>query len=251
VVIEELVAGLDLSLLGRASWERAEAARDLEVLAWIGRFRFVTAEAIGERFGVSWQRANARVKRLERVGLVGTARNHVSEARAVFLTGRACELVGLRRRRAPRPEVQREHEAAIVWLVTRLELEGRADRVLTERECRRLERVEDQRFSVDVAGRYGQEKRWPDVVAEQGDQRIAFEIEFAPKGRERLRRIVEAYRFSPYLGATFLVRSPSLARTIDALAIGVPERCRLRVAPWPGLSKEQQAAVAAATLSPS
>lgn len=43
---------------------------------------------VAARFEVSWQRANARLRRLERVGLVAGEQQHVCEARAVFITGR-------------------------------------------------------------------------------------------------------------------------------------------------------------------
>ena len=56
--------------MGRAGWEVDEAARDLEVVAWVARFRFVTAELLARRLVVSVQRANARVRRLEHAGLV-------------------------------------------------------------------------------------------------------------------------------------------------------------------------------------
>jgi hypothetical protein len=85
--------------VGRCSWDVDEARRDVAALAWIGRFRFVTPEALAERLGVSWQRANARVWRLERLGLVGCSREHVSQPRAVFVTGRGFELLGQPRRR--------------------------------------------------------------------------------------------------------------------------------------------------------
>jgi DNA-binding MarR family transcriptional regulator len=142
---------VDPGLVGRCEWEVEETRRDLEVLAWIGRFRFVTAEALAMRLGVSVQRANARVRRLERLRLVGGERQHVSQARAVFLTGKGHKLLGWERRRAPRAEVHREHEAAIVWLVTQYERRRPDERVLTERECRHLERVGDERFSVEVS----------------------------------------------------------------------------------------------------
>jgi len=53
------------TLVGRRSRETSEARRDREVLLWIARFRFVTAEALAQRFGVSHQRMNARLRRFE------------------------------------------------------------------------------------------------------------------------------------------------------------------------------------------
>ncbi len=229
-------------LLGRCSWEVEEARRDVEVLAWIGRFRFVTPEAIGERFGVSWQRANARVRRLERLGLVRSSREHVSQPRAVFLTGRGHELLGQPRRRSPRAQMQREHEGAIVWLVTQLERDATAGvRVLTERECRRREAADEaRRYSVELNDR---SRRWADVVVERGDRRRAIEIEFAPKGTARLAQIVAAWDASEYDEVFFFVRSAALGRRIQsviprprALHAGPTTRtARVRVLAWPGL----------------
>jgi hypothetical protein len=73
-------------------------------------------------------------------------------------------------------------------------------RVLTERECRRLER-EGEELSVEVAaedasGGRRDRKRWPDVVIEVAGGRRAVEIEFAPKGTARLRGIVRAYAYA-------------------------------------------------------
>ena len=239
-------------LLGRCSWEVDEARRDVEVLAWIGRFRFVTPEAIAERFGVSWQRANARVRRLERLGLVGCAREHVSQPRAVFLTGRGHELLGQPRRRAPRAQVQREHEAAIVWLVTQLERDASAGvQVLTERECRRLEVASDRRYSVELDDRA---RRWADVVVERGDRRRAIEIEFAPKGTARLAHIVAAWQRSEYDEVFFFVRSAALGRRIQSVIPqplvlhGGPARhtARVRVQPWPELPDQDRERLARA-----
>ncbi|HEX8084428.1 MAG TPA: winged helix-turn-helix domain-containing protein [Solirubrobacteraceae bacterium] len=218
------------------------------MLAWVGRFRFVTPQAISERFGVSWQRANARVRRLERLGLVGCERAHVSQPRAVFLTGRGHELLGWPRRRAPRAQVQREHEAAIVWLVTRLEREAAETvRVLTERECRRFEADGDERYSVDVGSADGFRRRWPDVVVEIGGARRAIEVEFAAKGSARLAAIVAAYEQSGYREVLVFVRSAALGRRIaalcaradDPLARFGAQRCVV-VLPWPGLPADSQ-----------
>jgi hypothetical protein len=245
----QLLGAVEPELLGRCAWEVDQARQDLEVLAWVGRFRFVTAQAIGERFGVSWQRANARVRRLERLRLVGCERAHVSQPRAVFLTGRGHELLGWPRRRAPRAEVQREHEAAIVWLVCQLEREaGDKVRVLTERECRRVEgELGDRRYSVPVGGAGGMpQRRWPDLVVEVDGVRRAIEIEFAPKGTARLAGIVAAYEWSSYDEAVFFVRNAALGRRIAGLAwspIGDrfgQRRCAVRVLAWPGLPADER-----------
>jgi hypothetical protein len=247
---------VDPGLVGRCGWEVEQTRRDVELLAWAGRFRFVSAQAISERFAVSWQQANARVRRLERRGLLGTTREHVSQPRAIFLTGKGHELLGWERRRAPRAEVQREHEAAIVWLATQLERDAAfGTRVLTERECRQLEARDQGRFSVEVAAAGRSSRRWPDLVVEDPGGRRAIEIEFAPKGTRRRRGIVEAYEFGgPYAQVVFLVKSAALGRRIRAQAGGYRplgaylklKLAEIRVEPWTGLPAQQRAALGAA-----
>jgi hypothetical protein len=182
------------------------------------------------------------VRRLEREGFLGLERKYASQARAVFLTGRGATLLGWERHRAPRPEVHREHEEAIVWLVTQLERRDEETTVLTERECRRLERETGRRFSVDVAAsNRNDRRRWPDIVIDHGTHRHAIEIEFAPKSSKRLGAIVDGYAIGrTYQRVTFLVKSPALSKRLQVLV----SRCsregrpsRVRVTPWPGLSR--------------
>ena len=44
--------GIGPGAIGRCDWETEQAQTDLELLWWIGRFRFVTAEQIAERLGL-------------------------------------------------------------------------------------------------------------------------------------------------------------------------------------------------------
>jgi len=183
---------------------------DLAVLAWVGRFRFVTAELVSDRFGVSVQRARARLRRLERDGLVARERANQAEEHAVYLTAIGSGWVGLPRRRPPRVHVQRDHELAIAWLSIVLEREALGP-VLTERECRHAEVTGDCRRSVKVfrwAGRVDR-RRWPDLVQET-----------------RLARITADQVAS---------QSHVFARS------QIPKR--VHVEPWPGAPTAQQAAV--------
>ena len=147
--------------MGRPAWDGDEAAKDEAVLRWVERFRFVTAELVARRFGVSCQRANARLRRLEKVGLVGSEQRHVCEARAVFVTGRGATVLGVPRRRPPRTGVQREHELAIVALAIEVELAGAWARVLTDRECRRAERREGVEYSLRGDAVPRDRRHWP------------------------------------------------------------------------------------------
>jgi hypothetical protein len=69
--MSELVAHCGWSV-ARGRRQHVEADRDREWLRWIGRFRFVTADLLALRFGVSVQQARNRVRRLARDGLVMT-----------------------------------------------------------------------------------------------------------------------------------------------------------------------------------
>lgn len=135
------------------------------MLRWVGRFRFVTDELLADRFGVSRQQMNLRVRRLAAAGLVART-GPPMQPRLTMLTRRGARAVDLPVRRAPRTDQQRAHELALVWLVIQLERAGDV-LVRTERECRALEAEGDVRYSVPVlrAGR-AEERRWPDVVLE-------------------------------------------------------------------------------------
>ena len=105
-----------------------------------------------------------------------------------------------------------------------------------------------------VRARFALRLRGRDVV-EGPAGRQAFEIEFAPKGTDRLRRIVDAYGLgSPYRETVFMVKSAALGRRIQRLAnrrATLPASFNtplpaLHVTPWPALPAEQQAALSRA-----
>ena len=93
--------------------------------------------------------------------------------------------------------------------------------------------------------------RWPDAVVQTDETLEAFEIEFAPKGTDRLKRIVSAYQTSDYGRTTFLVKSAALGKRIAPQPVYIPAALRqyhrqreIRVVPWIGLDAEEQRAVA-------
>lgn len=188
---------------------------------WIARFRFVTAEVLADRFEVSHQRVNARLRRLERAGLVVLHRDEPTQPRAVYVSGRGARRVGLRVRRAPRPDAHREHEWALAALVARLERLDASLRVLTERDARAREADSGDRHSADVRPAGGElQRRWPDLIVEHPTAgRVAVEVEFAAKHTERLRRIVAGYLNARWFAQVrVLVREPAVERRIAALA---------------------------------
>ena len=58
------------------------------MLEWIARFRFVTSEILADRFDLSPQGVDARLRRLEQAGLIAREPNRLTQPRVVYVTGR-------------------------------------------------------------------------------------------------------------------------------------------------------------------
>lgn len=242
-------------LVNRSRGTAAEAQRDADVLRFAGRFRFVTDELLADRFEVSRQQMNRRVRRLADAGLLHRS-GGPTQPRLAMLTRRGARAVGLPLRRAPRTDAQREHELALVWLVIQLERVGDVP-VRTERECRALE-SDARRYSVDVMqpGRTA-ERRWPDLVLDGDARRSAIELELSSKGATRLHAIIDAYAASPTFDEVlFVAADPSIARALAAsfraARPAIPEAVRsggavLRVVAHPALNVERQREITEAT----
>jgi hypothetical protein len=232
-------------LVPRARGGAAEAERDHDMLGWIARFRFVTAELLRERFGVSRQQVNAQLRRLESAGMVVRRAEAAGQAWTVSASARGLGAMGLPRRRPARSDVQREHELALVWLVAQLERRGNV--LWTQREGRAREAAGEELYSVDVIERGGRrEKRWPDLVLEQPGRRVAVDHERTAKGRDRLDHIVAGYRVAAWFDEVqFFASEPDVARNL-ARALAKARSDRLSIAPWPGLRRPQRALVQAA-----
>lgn len=232
----------------RSRWTYVEAERDRAVLIWIGRFRFVTVEVLAERFAVSIQRTRARIRRLEAQGLVQRAPRLPTQAAVLALTPAGARAAGSRRHRAPRPDTHRVHELALAELVCELELADRPGlEILTERDARDREADGTRRYSVDVHDDRGRlAKRWPDVLITSPKTIVAIEVEFAEKGSERLRGILDAYLASGMAEVRFLISSPALAARLKRLAAeqarGMrafnPQLCAITIHPWRGVTPE-------------
>lgn len=200
----------------RGRWTRVEARRDVELLAWIDRFRFVTVALAAARFGVSARQMRARLSRLRDEGFVGITSTEGGQERLVFVTSRGARALGRRWSGLPRVGRRRAHELALAEFVVWAELLQRAPGVLTERECRRREAHKHDTFSIPVSG--GQSQRhWPDVVLVSKRGRLAIEVELTTKGADRLMRILHAYVVSDYAQVVYLSPVPAVRRRVEAL----------------------------------
>lgn len=245
----------------RARGGATEAAKDREMLWWIGRFRYTSVELLAMRFEVAPQNVRVRLKRLAAEKLVRLERRSVNDAWLISLTGAGARVIGQPRRKPPRAELHQAHELAIGWLCARLELRNDPEvQVLTEREMRQRDGLargagEPRRYAVDVDGAAdGQRTRWPDLVLVRDGRPIrAVEIEFAQKTDARLQRIVDAYLYGSIPEVVFLTANPHLAEKITRMATADPSSslgpvrwaASVTVAPWPAADDATKARVRA------
>lgn len=190
----------------------------LEQLRFLARVRVASPRQFGAAFEHDAWWAYKRIARLCDQGLADRARPLREFPAAVWATPAALAAVGLVRSRPPRLSLDRvAHDLAVTELLLEL---GRTPgvSVLTERELRREQRRPGP-IPVAAGRSAGSTTHCPDLVVEVEGRRWAVEIEFSAKGRERLRRILAAYRRSDYTGVVYYLREPALARAISRLAL--------------------------------
>lgn len=203
----------------------------LEQLRFLARVRVASPRQFGAAFEHDAWWAYKRIARLCDQGLADRARPLREFPAAVWATPAGLAAVGLARSRPPRLSLDRlAHDLAVTELFLDL---GRTPgvSVLTERELRREQR---RPGPIPVAhGRSaGPATHCPDLVVEVEGRCWAVEIEFSAKGRERLRRILAAYRGSDYTGVVYYLREPALARAISRLALDCGLNGELALRAW-------------------
>lgn len=229
-----------------------EQARDVAVLAWAARFRFVTIGALAVRWQVTEQRMRARVRRLEREGLVLRVRRWTNHPTAIYPSERGLDRLGLAARARPRFDGRFGHELAVIKRVLAAEAFFREAQleatVFTERDARRAEADAATQFAIEVRDAAHRRRRhWPDYVVATGEGSTAVELEFSAKATVRLRSIVRGYlRASAYEFVDFVLleggEHDALRRRLGAIIAtetreaptassprGTP---RLRMVPW-------------------
>jgi hypothetical protein len=204
---------------------------------WIGRFRFVDAEVLSGRFGVSVAAVNGRLRKLEQAGLVLLDASVPGVPRVVHVAGEGGRRIGMRVPARIRPDVQREHELTLARIVAGLELRAIEDLVVfTEREGRHRQRELGAMHSWKVLGATGRtEDRWPDLVVERAGRRTAVELELSPKPSARLERILTGFLTSQdFDGLHIYAAGEALTQRISRLAndLSWPGAPRIRVEQW-------------------
>jgi hypothetical protein len=168
-------------------------SRDLEVLAFIGRFGTVPREA-----ALGWSGAGRSVhldreRRLRLAGLIEVRPDFEDGARLLVATGAGLRACGLRELKVARPSLATvRHETVLARLAARLEPAG--ETLLSERELLAAERAAGRRiYSAELAAGRGHR---PDLVRLTPSGPEAIEVELATKGARRLDAILRAWRYA-------------------------------------------------------
>ncbi len=214
----------------------------IEQLRFLARVRVASPRQFGLAFEHDTWWAYKRIERLRAHGLADGARPLRELPGVAWATPDGLSAAGHTRSRKPRLSLDRlEHDLAVTELLLHMQKSSAAT-ILSERELWRghgspaagLIRVPAW------SGRGGRPAHHcPDLAVDIEGRRWAVEVEFSPKGRERLRSILTAYRESPYAGVAYYVREPTIARAIlrGAEDNGLGRHLDLRAWElWPGPS---------------
>jgi protein involved in plasmid replication-relaxation len=192
-------------------------SRDEQILGWLCRQRFATAEQIGLRFAIGRNRCARRLGELAAAGLLERAQPF--QAPSVYLvTSRALRFAGAALP-APRVDVRTfRHDRGVTGLVVEFELAGAE--TITEREMRAPARGRSEPYTVAFAGSSPRSPRrhFPDLLVRSAGRVTAVELELTAKRTRRLRSILKAYRRAEHIDAVLYLsdRQPLLA-TLEQL----------------------------------
>jgi len=226
--------------------------RDLEILRFIGRYGFATAEVVSDLFGLKCARVYRLLDRLRSGGFLTYRRPYREFAGAYCLTRKGCRVCGLPVMRELKLElVNYRHQLGVLRLGAEEEAQDGSS-VLTEREIRGRASF-GETWAVPLPGP-GTKVRWPDLVVVREHEVIAVELELAAKRSTRLARIIDGYeRQTTYSEVLFVVEQGAVAERIAQIASGwrpgnspntVPAR-RIRIEPWHGSSESERISRAA------
>lgn len=240
--------------------------RDVEWLAWVGRWRFVSAGQLSREFGRRGLSApvkvvERRLRAMRELGLVSSERV-VADVPAVHsLTRDGMRVVGLSGPVVGPKLAEFRHDLAVTDLACELLLQKPGHRLVTEREVRHAETPNQlaRETSVGVVRRWSvvlPEKRfggvYPDLVTETPSGAVwAHELEASRKEHRRLVRLMLAYARASYVrGVKYYAVESVLAgvkkAALEANALSASEGlpARVDVEGWPLLSTSAAGAAA-------
>jgi len=192
---EQLAVSVDPMVLAGVRPQSA-AARDWEIVRWVGRIGVVTIEQLQTRFGLGRTVAYRRVAACVEAGLLERLETLRGVSALIRASRRGLRYAGIRLPLAQAPLELVGHWIACGAVAVALEREFGSDALRSEREVRALER--ERRLPIASAdlgeSPSGFRRLHLADLAVLGEQVIAVEVELTPKAPRRLEEIVRAWR---------------------------------------------------------
>lgn len=212
-----------------SGWRVTE--RDLSWLAWIGRWRAVTAQSLSEEFAARGESAplkkvETRLRAMRSLGLVDASRVLADRPRLHWLTREGMRVAGLEGA-VVKPRLSHIIHDLTVVDVARYLTERRPEHELhTEREIRRVETPNqhqtevEQRFTLTLPEATSRFSRiFPDLVSVAPDSTTwAHEVEATRKEHRRLVRLMLAYAAAPNITYARYYALPAVGSSVRRAA---------------------------------
>jgi hypothetical protein len=210
--------------------------RDLELLAFVAKHKFVLTSHVQVLLDVSAYTASARLLGLTHAGYIERERPLYMQPGCYRITRPGLKLIGssLRRSQIDPGSFQHDVGLAWVWLAARTGAFGSVREVISERELRSHDgrpqgRADPLAVRLGGVGRSGRPRlHYPDLLLVNADgRRIALELELTTKDRPRREQILSGYAADRRIDAVVYlidVGRRSVGRAIEASA------ARLRIA---------------------
>lgn len=241
---------------------------DREILAFAAAHRVVLASHVHILLGSGEHGTPTRLAALERAGLVRHERALRSEPWCYQITRQGLAAIGsdLPPPRADLRSCRKDIGVAWLWLAARDGAFGHADRVMSKREQRALDRTRTARaqaderteprlppgnrseppFGVRLESRGPELPRlhYPDLLVISEGKRIAIELALSVPGQRSVEQILGGYRAEPSIGvALYLVDDDLVAGSIQAPAarLGISNRIHVQPVRYPGTREQSHA----------
>ncbi len=230
--VQQLTVETDPMLLAGVR-PRSAAARDWQIVRWIGRIGVVTIEQLQARFGLGRTVAYRRVAACVEAGLLERQETLRGIPALIRATRRGLRYAGLRLSVAQAPLELVGHWIACGQVAVALEREFGSETVRSEREVRALERLRQEPIASAVIGEHRDRSRrlHRADLAVIGDGVVAIEVELTPKAPRRLEEIVRAWRRARWVDSTryYVAAGSSRAGVERAVArVHAAERIEIR-----------------------
>jgi len=183
---------------------RSAAARDWEIVRWVGRIGAVTIEQIQARFGLGRTVAYRRVAACVDAGLLERVETLRGVSALIRASRRGLRYTGVRLPVAQAPLELVGHWIACGAVAVALECEFGADALRSEREVRVLERGRGTPVASAIFGDGpdGTRRMHLADLAVVGERVVAIEVELTPKAPRRLEDIVRGWRRARWVEST-------------------------------------------------